>query len=222
MVQDQNNSRKNLARSLRNGGYSYSEIQKFVSVPKTTLEYWLRDIKLSPEQLMRLEKKRAQASRVGLKKRMDNFSQTIDKIQASASKEIGSISKRELWLMGVLLFWKNQKGNDVTRGVSFVNGDPYFVKLFLRWTKEIGQLNEEEISCDILYGTSKKKAGAAEAVAAYWSGVTGLPPAHFSRIFRHNNKAQFGLLQIRVKASSMLARQLHGWIRGIQDNLDNE
>lgn len=213
MVQVKNNSRRQLARSLRNGGYSYAEIQKFVSVPKATLNLWLRDIKLSEPQLARLRKKRDEAIKAGTEIRSQNVRKAIERIQNSAAKEIGKISKRELWLMGVMLYWKNRNQGDVKRGVRFVSGDPDLLNLFLKWLKEIGQLQDEEILFDILAKRPKDK----EKVIHFWSGITGFSRGNFPRVYRHNNSSENGLLQIRVKASSMLARQLNGWIKGVQE-----
>src|SRR5438046_1116378 len=135
MVQYPSNSKKNLARSLRKGGYSYSEIQKFANVPKATLSYWTQDVTLSEVQLERVMKKRSDAIRVGTKTRSDNVSRTIEQIEMAASKDIGKISKRELWLMGIMLYWRNRNKNDVKKGVSFTSADPHLIRLFLKWAK---------------------------------------------------------------------------------------
>jgi DNA-binding transcriptional MerR regulator len=218
MVQPQNTSRRNLARSLRNGGYSYAEIQKFVRVPKATLSYWFKDIKLSEAQLKRLEEKRKEAIQRGGKERLERVARKIEEIQTQSSNEIGEISKRELWLIGVILYWRNQNKADVRRGVQFTSSDAAAIKLFLKWLKEIGQLNDAEISFD-LFVREKTDAQAIE----YWSNELGYTKESFSHIYRYKKKAslkvEHGLLRIRVQASSMLARQLAGWIQGIQSKI---
>ncbi len=224
MVQYGINQRKNLAMSLRRGGYSYSEIQKFVSVPKATLSYWFKDIKLSEAQLTRLQKKRNEAIQQGAKVRSKRVSDAIEKIEKTSAKDIKDISKRELWLMGVMLYWRERVSDrDVKKGVKFTSSDPHLIQLFLKWLMEVGQLGETDVLCDILIEDDKKKA------IGYWSEVTGFPQAVFTRVYvqkakkkrkkRETKKAEFGLLRIRVKASSMLARQLSGWIKAIQNKI---
>lgn len=218
MVQYKNQSRKNLARSLRNGGYSYAEIQKFVSAPKATLSYWFRDIKLSQPQLDRLQKKRSEASRLGSQVRSKRIAEDIEKIQKNSAGDIGKISKRELWLMGVMLYWRHRHSQkDPRTGVRFMSANPSFIRLFLKWLKEIGQLTSDEIILDLFIRGKKDKA------IGYWSEETGFPKEAFKHIYRYGKKGSlktsYGLLQIRVSASSMLARQLEGWIRGIKDTL---
>jgi len=227
MVQYGVNQRKNLAVSLRRGGYSYSEIQKFVSVPKSTLSYWFKGIKLSDAQLVRLRKKRDEAIQKGAQVRSKRVSDAIEKIEKTSSKDIKDISKRELWLMGVMLYWRERVSDrDVKKGVKFTSSDPSLIRLFLKWLMDVGQLGESDVLCDILIDDPATQKGK---VIIYWSEVTGFPQASFSRIYtqkskkkrkkRKVKKSEFGLLRIRVKASSMLARQLSGWIKAIQNKI---
>ncbi|OGN27860.1 MAG: hypothetical protein A2941_00740 [Candidatus Yanofskybacteria bacterium RIFCSPLOWO2_01_FULL_49_17] len=211
MVQPGINQRKNLARSLRRGGYSYSEIRKFVNVPKATLAFWTRDLKLSDEQVARLRKKQLESVKQGTKNRSEGVARTIQQIELSAIKNVGAISKRELWLMGILLYWRNRNKNDIHKGVSFSSGDPDLVRLFLKWLEEAGRIPKEEIALDLFLGRPKDKK---EAIT-FWVKETGFPTANFTN-FYYYKKPSKPILKIRVKASSMLARQLSGWIEAIK------
>ena len=76
----------------------------------------------------------------------------------------------------------------------------------------------------------KDEKDSIDEVTDYWSDVTGFPKNYFSHIYfqknrprRHNRRRRktqprstFGFLRIRVRASSMLVRQISGWIRGVQ------
>jgi hypothetical protein len=214
MVQYKRNQKRDLAVSLRRGGYSYSEIQKMVPVPKATLSYWFRDLELTEAQRARLDKKRIEAAKVGAKNRLANIERAIEEIQKHSAKEVGKVSKRELWLMGVMLYWKNHNVSDIRKGVHFMSGDPYLIRLFLKWLREVGSLADNEITFDLFL----KGRNRPEAVD-FWAAATGYSASKFGHFYRHKNKAKFGLLRIRVKASSMLARQLSGWIRGVQEML---
>lgn len=48
---------KNKAIELRKQGKTYTEIQKRIPVSKSSLSYWLRDIKLTNKQLARIRYK---------------------------------------------------------------------------------------------------------------------------------------------------------------------
>ena len=225
MVHIKKNNPKDFAIELRKGGYSYSEIKKFCPVPKSTLSYWFRDIKLSEPQLARLKKKRVEAAQKGSETKKLKTFKAIEEIQKNSAKEIGKISKRELWLMGVVLYWRerllNKNDSDLKKGIRFTSSDPHLIKLFLKWLEDVGGIKNEEINFDIYIGKDKQDL-LSEAVN-YWAGITGFSKGNFSRYYVLK-KSKRSLLRIRVKASSMLARQIAGWVNGVLkfygDNVD--
>ncbi len=212
MVHIKKNNPKEFAIELRKGGYSYSEIQKFVHVQKSTLSYWFQDIKLSEPQLSRLKKKKIEAAQRGSKTRVLKISKAIEEIEKTSAKDVGKISKRELWLMGVVLYWRerllNKNDSDLKKGVRFTSSDPHLIRFFLKWLAEVGGIKNEEISFDIYIG--KEKNLLNEAVN-YWADITGFSKDNFSRYYVLKG-AKHSLLRVRVKASSMLARQISSWV----------
>lgn len=227
MVHIKKTNPKDFAIELRKGGYSYSEIMKFCPVPKSTLSYWFRDLKLSEPQLLRLKKKRIESAQKGSKTKILKTSKAIEEIQKNSAKDIGKISKRELWLMGVVLYWRerllNKNDSDLKKGVRFTSSDPYLIKLFLRWLVDVGGIKNQEIDFDIFIPEDKEKS--LSEFVDYWARVTSFPKSNFTRYYlqkvkakkpkRVTKKSGHGLLRIRVKASSMLARQISGWVNGV-------
>lgn len=209
-------SEKKKAIELRRKGFSYSEIKRSLFIPKSTISYWLKKVKLSEPQLKRLKWKRSEAAKAGSKFRKLKTVEAIERIQRASAEQIKKISRRELWMMGIMLYWKERlshgKKSDLKKGVRFTSSDPHLIKLFLKWLREVGQLKREEIQFDIFLGRRKKNMNR---VIDYWSGITGYSKHDFPRIYRQSGKTEFGLLRVRVKASSMLARQISGWIKSI-------
>lgn len=222
---------KTLAIGLRKKGFSYSEIRSAAKIPKSTLSLWLKNIKLSESEEQRLEQKRFEARKRGSKTRMEKISEAIEKIKNNSAKDIGKISKRELWLVGIVMYWKNKNRNDPRRGVSFSSSDPSQIKLFLKWLQEIGGIKDQEIMLDVFIGKNEKDS-INEGIS-YWSKITRFPADWFTRVYYLNNNlnnknnkktskksqsgfSQSGFLRIRVRASSMLARQISGWIEGVR------
>ncbi len=221
-------SKKKETIELRRRGFSYSEIKKSLFVPKSTLSSWLKKVKLSPSQLRRLKRKRSEAAKAGSRIKKFKTLQVIERIQKTSVTNIKKISRRELWLMGIMLYWKERlsHGNrsDLKKGVRFTSSDPDLIRLFLKWLRDIGHLEKEEIVFDIFVSKRKKNK---DKIITYWSGITGYSKNNFSRIYfqktalkkskrQSKSRAEFGFLRIRVKASSMLARQISGWVNGIQ------
>lgn len=231
MAQDVKKSIKPMVIRLRKQGFSYSQIQKEIYVPKATLSKWLKRIKLTEAQARVLKERQARAAKIGSEKKMLRTTQAIEEIKKQSAGEISKISKRELWLMGIVLYWRerlsNDNENDLRKGVRFTSSDPYLIKLFLKWLKDAGHIKDEEINFDIFAGDDKRDI--IKEIVNYWSEITGLPKEIFLRFYfqktrprkrgvkkrRISEGARFGLLRIRVRASSMLARQITGWINGI-------
>jgi hypothetical protein len=130
--------------------------------------------------------------------------------------------------------------NDLRKGVNFTSSDPYLIKLFLRWLQDLGGYENDELNFDIFinkFGRTKKltetdKIDRIKQIIRYWAEVTEAPKEKFIHIYfkekpvsngkkkidlKEYNKANFGFLRIRVKSSSMLARQIAGWMRGIRE-----
>lgn len=242
VVQPFQNFKKSSATDLRKKGLSYSQIQKRLQVPKSTLSLWLKGVELDETQLKNLNDRRLEAARTNVKKRISKISKQIEEIKNSSAKDVKEISKRELWLMGIILYWRERaaSGNktDIQNGVRFTSSDPHLIKLFLKWLQQIGGIDNEEIKFDIFIGEDKRSSvEAVKEVILYWSKITGFSKDYFlNHIYFQKNvprrranpgqkkrqrgvpkRSQFGFLRIRIKASSMLARQIAGWIKGIQE-----
>ena len=247
MAIDVKKSIKPMVIKLRKQGFSYSEIQKEIYVPKATLSLWLKKLKLTETQLELLRQKKIRAAKRGSETKVTKTRKLIEEIQKSSSADVKSISPRELWLMGIVLYWRerflNKNESDLRKGVSFTSSDPDLTKLFLKWLYSVGKLKKEEISFDIFLSENRredrgkeKQKGGVKIAKNYWAKITDFPKSYFSKIYflkykkKHNKpgvkkrmvkkKIQFGMLRVRVKASSMLARQISGWIGGIRQVLN--
>ncbi len=217
------------AIDLRRTGLSYSEILRHVPVAKSTLGLWLQSVDLSKKQKQRLtEKKLASAKRGGLAKRSQRLVR-VEKIISESEKDIKVLSKRELWLIGVCLYWaegSKEKEGRPGSGVQFMNHDPLMVKLFLQWLINICKIEKERIGFDIYIHEYRKPN--IKNVIKFWSSNTGFPIASFGHIYYKKNKLNpnrknigdkyFGGVKVRVTASSELNRKIRGWVSGICKN----
>lgn len=240
MTQYLENYKKNIVIDMRKKGYSYSEIQTSMHIPKSTIAFWLKDIKLTQLQYEKLKNKQLKIAKENSKKRKLKNIELINEIKETASKNIGKISKKELWLMGVMLYWKERlllnNDNDIRKGVNFTSSDPYLIKFFLKWLQDVGGIKNEEIRFDIFIRKDKNKI--LNEIIGYWADVTEFSEDKFSRIYVQRNnsslikkevgkiknhanfkRSEFGFLRVRVSASSMLVRQISGWMKGIQKSL---
>ena len=216
---------KELAIKLRRQGKTYSEILSVLPVAKSTLAIWLNSVQLSKKQKQRITKERLAGSRRGgeAKKKQRKEKQKV--LISKAKLEIGNLSKRELFLIGVVLYWaEGSKEKEYYPGspLRFANSDPYMVKLFLDWLHEVG-VNQNRINFDIYIHENHKYR--IEEVVKYWSDITGFSKNLFRVYFKKNilktkrrnisPDSYFGLVRIYVKESSDLVRKINGWVKGI-------
>lgn len=217
------------AINLRKNGFSYSEILSKIPVAKSTLSLWLRSVGLSKRQKQRLTLKKIKAALKGAKKRKLIRLKLTQKIKKQARKEIKDINFRELWLMGIVLYWaegSKEKEYKHGQGVVFSNSDPLMITLFLKWLVSCAYIKREEIDFSIYLHENHKNR--VEEVKKYWANKTGFPMAKFDRIYYKKHKITtfrkktgdnyYGLVRVIVKKSSSLNRKISGWIEGICSN----
>ena len=217
---------KNKAIALRKEGNTYSEIMKVIPVAKSTLSEWLKQVGMVKEvKQIFTEKRRLASLRGGQAKRKQRLD-LCNLINVKAEKEIGEMTRRELWLVGTALYWaegsKEKEGRPGT-GISFSNSDYQMVNLFLKWLMVVINIPREEISCEIYIHDSYRDE--IPRFQKYWSTKTGLPLSYFNTVYfkriKINTKRKNvgdlynGQLRVKVCRSSSLNRQVTGWVRGI-------
>jgi len=228
MLQKLNSKTK--AVELRRRGFSYSEILKYVHVSQSSLSLWLKDIKLTDEQKLRLDEKGNQARKLGsMALKADRIRRTKN-IVSTAKSEIKAVDKKDLMLIGIVLYWtegSKQKEHDVSKEVTFSNSDPRMIQVYIKWLTECLDIPINRIAFEIYIHKSHKKT--ISELKFYWSGVTGFPESEFERVYFKKNKIHTirknrgpdysGVLRICVKRSTDLNRKIAGWIEGIHEKV---
>src|SRR3989344_1569890 len=219
-------SEKIKAVELRKQGLSYSEILAQIPVAKSSLALWLQSVGLSKKQKQRLtDKKLASALRGGLKKKEQRIERSY-RIKTIAEEEIGVLSKRELWLIGVALYWaEGSKEKELRPGSSakFSNSDQNMIRFFMFWLVKVCGISKERIIPEIYIHESHRDR--IPAVIKFWSKETSILVDKFRHIYFKKNKINtrrmnvgndyYGVLRINILASSELNRKISGWTNGI-------
>jgi len=213
---------KALALKLRRRGLSYSEIQKLVKVSKDTLSRWCRDIILSPEQIERLRKRKLKGSErgriIGAKKLQEKRLREIELLNLSGRKDIGDLSKRDRFLIGVSLYAAEGVKSD--HNVEFSNSDPRMISFMMKWFREFCDISEDRFRGAIWIHDNLDKHKAVK----YWSKLTKIPVNQFHKTYVVRNKEnsrkvrkkrnEFGVFSVRV-SSAKTQRKIMGWVSGI-------
>ena len=220
---------KEKAIILRRQGKTYSEILKDIPVAKSTLSSWLTEVGLSIKQEQRITEKKRQAQRRGADAQRNKRVIKQKSILEQAEKEIGRISKRELWLIGIALYWaegSKEKEYKTSSRVAFSNSDPKMLSLYIKWLRECLHIDINDISADLYIHESHKMN--VNKILAKWGEILKLPQSFFKYTYFKKNKINtkrkntgdlyIGLLRVNIRASTDLNRRIAGWIKGIHKN----
>lgn len=163
------------ARKLRTMGKSYSEIKDVLGVSKSTLSGWLQDMPLSEERIREL---RALSPR-----RIERFRETMRKKREAhlsdaflkAKKDIGLLSKRDIFISGLYLYW-GEGTKSASGRVSVANTDPDVVKAFMDWLRYM----------DVPKGSIRARLHLYKDMniqheTAFWSRALHIPVSQFRK-----------------------------------------
>ena len=164
---------KEKARMLRKQGKSYSEIKKIIGVGKSTLSAWLNDMPLSDAQMRELRDlnpRRIENYRETRRKQREaRFALAYDK----AKEDIGNLSKRELFIAGLYLYW-GEGAKSTKNATILANTDPAMIRAFLDWLDIVGiPRDATRVKVHLYKDMDIKKE------LLYWSKETGLSLKNF-------------------------------------------
>src|SRR3989338_5572381 len=109
---------------LRKKGHSYNYISQQTGVSKSTLSGWLSSVPYTPNKITieRIGKARAASGRIKAKQKIES----IEKAEAEAKNEIGEITKRDLFMLGIGIYiGEGAKTNNIIR---VINANPKIIK----------------------------------------------------------------------------------------------
>lgn len=212
------------AIKLRNNGESIKSIAKKLGVSVGSASVWCRNVTLTRDQLRTLEKnahdpnygRRLQNSQ--RQRKLKEFK--IESLLNLGEKEIGELTKRELFLVGIALYWAEGFKKDTQ--VGFANSNSEMINLYLRWLYECCDVKKDDLIVRITVNISHKDR--SKEIEEYWSNTTKIPMEQFRKPFYQqfkwkkiyeNPNEYYGVLRIKVRRSTDFLRKIHGWIKGL-------
>ncbi len=210
---------KRKAINLRLKGASYSQIKTKLGISKSTLSNWLSDYPLSDERIKELRDLnpiRIEHFRNTMRKKREvKLSDLYDK----AKRSIGLLSKRDLFIAGLFLYWgEGDKSGSV---FSVSNTDPNLIKFFMKWARSLGV--EENKFRVVLHLYSDMDEDREKK---FWSNITNVSLDNFRKVYRkdsslsgltYKNGFRHGTCMVRVY-DNKLARFILMGIKYIGDN----
>ncbi|NEE16360.1 hypothetical protein G3M58_59060 [Streptomyces sp. SID7499] len=209
------------ARELRLQGWTYDRIQVELGCSKSSISLWVRDLpkperKRTPEEASAIARRGWEAT---LRLRDEDRQRTKE----AAKQAVGALSPRELFLLGIGLYWaegSKDKPYDRRENVCFVNSDPGMIRVFLAWLDLLG-VERERVRYTVMIHETADVPGAEQ----YWADLVDAERSAFNKttLKKHNPKtvrkntgeAYRGCLVIKVRKSADLYRRIEGSWYGI-------
>ncbi|WP_407565364.1 hypothetical protein [Streptomyces sp. 184] len=208
------------ARELRKQGRTYDQIQVELGCSKSSISLWVRDLPKppprTPEEASAIAKRGWEAT---LRRREADRQQT----KLDAAREIARLTDRELFLVGVGLYWSEgakSKGSRRRERVIFVNSDPGMITAFLAWLRLL-EVDKDRLRFSVQIHETADAAAAEE----FWAGHVGVDRGHLLKtsLKKHNPRTNrtntgegyHGCLRVTVRDGADLYRRIEGWWYGI-------
>ncbi len=207
---------------LRRQGYSYSYISQKTNVTKSTLSGWLSGVPYKPNKEM--IEKIGKARSISSHRKSQQKIESIKKAEEEAKKEIGKLSQRDLFMLGIGIYiGEGTKTHDIIR---VINSDPKIIKFAVKWFKEVCGLETKNFRIRIhLYPDNNIKE-----CLEFWSQNSGIPLVQFQKtqIDLRKDKKKFkrgklphGTAHLSIRSNGvkefgvLLARKINGWIKEV-------
>lgn len=215
------------ALQLRRAGYSYRMIEAELGVRRSTLHGWLKD---EPDHAGVVRQRRAAAQRktagsAVLRRHWRQHQQRASARQEVAALLSGQFSARELFLVGLMLYWA--EGAKTQSIASVTNSDPRIIKLFVIWLEQCLQVDRSQLRGEVhIYPDID-----VDEAETYWSAISGIPRSQFYKAqvdqrshksITKRGKLKYGTLHVKVlgAGSTKLHRNILGWIEGFSSYID--
>lgn len=136
---------KDKAIKLRKDGFSYSRISSQLSIAKSTLSLWLKDISFIPNDLI-IDKIKGSNRKLIQAKRIDKV-MSLSKASDFAENKVGEISERDLFMLGIGVYIG--EGSKVGDFIRIANSDPRIIIFSMIWLKKCFRLSNSNFKIRI-------------------------------------------------------------------------
>ncbi|MBI3306075.1 helix-turn-helix domain-containing protein [Candidatus Nomurabacteria bacterium] len=218
------------ALSMRREGASIIVIARKLSVSKSTVSEWCREIILTEEQFEKLRINKGisltTGQRMGAEKNKKKRLDAIVAAEVWGRELIKSISQRELLLIATALYWSEGSKSDRTSGFIFVNSDPEMILVMKSFLVNILMIPPEEIICSIQINRIHEIR--IDIVLNFWQKLLSLPGNQFRKPYYVNTRVNkiydnyenyYGICRLVVRKGMNWKYRMLGLIKAVKSNI---
>jgi hypothetical protein len=155
---------------------------------------------------------------------MMNRQKRIDSLESyklDGVKEINTLSKRDLTLLAIALFWA--EGAKSGSRFIFINSDPDMILLMVRYLTEVLKVDPLRISATVQI--NRVHEYRIDSVYQFWSSLLKLPRERLGKPYYieikpkkvyENQSTYNGILRLRVSNGASLQYKLLGYISALR------
>jgi len=205
---------------LREEGLSIKQIALLVGVSKGSVSTWVRDIKLSTEGLININRRLRLGRERSRQSRLNNICKARNELYEECKEEILPISNRDLWIAGLMLYAGEgrKKWNVSSQPIELTNSEPNILRTFLNFLTKVCNVPRSKIKIRLFLYPDINLAQACN----FWSRELNIPLSQFQKPFikqSYNNpirsrRSKFGTVHI-VLHDAKLYRKIIGWLRAV-------
>jgi hypothetical protein len=197
------------ARALRLQGMTLQDIATTLSVSKSSISLWVRDVAIEPIK-RRPSHRSAHNHPLHLAKVAE-----IEECDRLGVERIGNLSDEAFFAAGIALY--AGEGSKTDGAVLFANSDEAMVRFFCVWLRHYFSIDESRLRIRV-YLHEGLDLGAAHE---FWSDATGVPVGQFQKPYRaaadatrRHNKHEHGCVYVRYSCSRT-HREIMGLVRAL-------
>lgn len=217
------------ASALRRQGESIRDIAKILNISKGTASLWCQEIalttaqkeKLAQKQVVARDQARLRGAATNQRQRLEN----VERQEQLARVDIGKLTKRDLFLLGVGLYWgEGAKSRNGTTAI--INSDPAVILCALKWFEICLGVVREDFRPYVYVSEIHK--GREEAILKFWSTYLNIPRKQFLDIIflkgrpkkvYENYDMYYGVIALRVRRGTELKYRILGLIKACKDSM---
>jgi len=182
----------NKIKAYRMKGYTISDLVDIFKIPKTSIWYYIKDLKLSKEVIQ------------GIKFRQGgSHKRKLERIEI-AKEKAENLSQSKDWHEAVILamlYWAEGSKRDFC----FTNSDTDMIKLFLKILKKVFKVKKNSLYIVLRITDDMDKDNCLK----YWSKKTGISTNNFKIRTNdgiHKMNSEFGICKVFVKKGRNLLK----------------
>ena len=215
---------------LRRSGKSIKEISKELHVSAGSVSIWTRDIVLTVRQRKFLQDRQIASGHKGRMMGMEANKKKkeirIAIAKKEAEKKVKSLSKQELFWVGLGLYW-GEGVKAASSSTAIVNSDPRVIKVMIRWFTECWDLHKTRLQPRVYI--SDLHRDREEEISRYWVKTLDLPRTQFRQMvfldkgkkIYENRNVYYGVLTLRIEKGGDLKYKILACIDRIADVTKN-